>query len=127
MGDNNQIRGISFPFCIDPRSGGVAISEGNEKIQQNLKHLLLTGIGERVMVRQYGGGARQLLFENINDGLIAIAQHQLTRAILTFEPRVLPQEVSVLSHTEDGQVFIRIRYIQADKQGMQIINIPINF
>lgn len=126
MRGSDQIRGISFPFRIDPRSGGVAISEGDRKIQQNLEHLLLTGIGERVMARQYGGGARQLLYENINDGLIAIAQHQLSRAILTFEPRVLPQEVSVVSNTEDGQVFVHIRYIQADKQGMQTINIPIN-
>jgi phage baseplate assembly protein W len=124
MNNNNQIRGFSFPFRIDPRSGGVAATEGEEKFKHNLKHLLLTRIGERVMLREYGGGVTQLLHENINDGLIAVARHQISRAILSFEPRVLPQEVSVIQ--KDGQLWLRVRYIQANTPGLKTAVIPIN-
>jgi uncharacterized protein len=123
MNKDDQIRGISFPFRIDPRSGGVAITEGDDKFKENLKHLLLTRVGERLMLRQYGGGVTQLLQENINDGLIAVARHQISKAILQFEPRILPQEVSVIA--KEGELFLRVIYIQANKSGLQTTIIPI--
>jgi uncharacterized protein len=123
MNGENQLRGFAFPFRIDPRSGGVASTEGADKLKENLKHLLLTRIGERVMLRGYGGGVTQLLHENINDGLIAVARHQISRAILTFEPRVLPQEVTVIPR--NGELFLRVLYIQADMPGLQTAVIPI--
>jgi phage baseplate assembly protein W len=123
MNGNNQPRGFAFPFRIDSRSGGVAVTQGSEKFKENLKHLFLTRIGERVMVRQYGGGVTQLLHENINDGLIEVARHQITKAMLQFEPRVLPQEVSIIP--KDGELYLRVRYIQADTPGIQTTVIPI--
>jgi uncharacterized protein len=123
MNKDDRIRGISFPFRIDSRSGGVAITEGDDKFKENLKHLLLTRVGERVMLRQYGGGVTQLLQENINDGLIAVARHQISKAILRFEPRILPQEVSVIA--KEGELFLRVIYIQANKSGLQTTLIPI--
>lgn len=119
----NELRGFAFPFRIDVRSGGVAVTEGSEKFKENLKHLFLTRIGERVMVRQYGGGVTQLLHENINGGLIEVARHQITKAMLQFEPRVLPQEVSIIP--KDGELYLRVRYIQADTPGIQTTVIPI--
>ncbi len=123
MNGNSQIRGFAFPFRVDSSTGGVAATEGPEKLRENLKHLLLTRIGERVMRRQYGGGVTQLLHENINDGLIAVARHQISKGILRFEPRVLPQEVAVIP--QNGQLYLRITYIQADMSGLQTAVIPI--
>jgi phage baseplate assembly protein W len=119
----STVKGLSFPFRIDPRTGQVATTEGADKLQENLKHLLLTRIGERVMTRQYGGGATQLLHENINDGLVAIARHQLTKAILRFEPRVLPQEISVIP--QGSELYLRITYLQADSPTLQTTMIPL--
>lgn len=124
MNGTDQIQGFAFPFHIDPRSGGVAITVGGDKLKENLKHLLLTRIGERLMLREYGGGVTQLLQESINDGLIAVARHQIAKAMVRFEPRVLPQEVSVIPN--NGQLFLRVRYIQADMQGVQSAVIPLS-
>lgn len=123
MNGNNKLSGFAFPFRIDSRSGGVAVTEGPEKFKENLKHLFLTRVGERFMVRQYGGGVTQLLHENINDGLIEVARHQITKAMLQFEPRVLPQEVSIIP--QEGQLYLRIRYIEANTPGIQTTVIPI--
>lgn len=119
-----EIRGFAFPFRIDPRSGGVAASEGSQKLRENLQHLLLTRVGERTMLREYGGGVTQLLHENVNDGLIAVARHQITRALVRFEPRVLPQEVTVIPR--DGQLFLRVIYVEAAVPGPQTLVIPIS-
>lgn len=118
-----ELRGFAFPFRIDPRSGGVAVTVGPPKLKENLKHLLLTRIGERLMVREYGGGVTQLLHENINDGLIAVARHQIARAIVRFEPRILPQEIAVIPR--NGELFLRVTYIQAEMQGLQTATIPV--
>lgn len=123
MSDSTTLRGIGFPFRIDGRTGGVAVTEGGDKLKDNVKHLLLTRTGERVMVRDYGGGVDQLLHANINDGLITLARHQITRAIVRFEPRVLPQDVSVVP--DGAQLFLRVRYIQADSPGLQTMVIPL--
>lgn len=123
MSDTTRPRGISFPFRIDARSGGVAVTEGDDKLKENVKHLLLTRTGERVMARDYGGGVDQLLHENVNDGLIALARHQIARAIVRFEPRVLPQDVSVVP--DGAQLHLRVRYIQADSSRLQTMVIPL--
>jgi phage baseplate assembly protein W len=124
MSTLGQLRGFAFPFRIDPRTGGVAVAEGPDKLRKNLEHLLLTRVGERLMARAYGGGATQLLHENINDGIVAVARHLISRAILNFEPRVLPQEVSVVPR--DGELFLRVRYVVADTPGLQTAVIPIS-
>jgi hypothetical protein len=124
MNGDSTIRGFAFPFHIDPRTGGVATTVGPDKLKGNLTHLLLTRVGERLMVREYGGGVNQLLHENINNGLIAVARHQIGRAMLRFEPRVLPQEISVIQH--EGTLYLRIQYIQADRPGLQTLAMPIS-
>lgn len=118
------LRGFAFPFRIDPRSGGVAATEGAGKLQENLEHLLLSRVGERLMVRDYGGGVSQLLQENINDGLLAVARLQVSHAILRYEPRVLPQDVGVVG--DGGSLWLRVQYVQAEDPGVQTTAIPLD-
>lgn len=88
-------RGVAFPFRIDPATGGVRRAGGDEKIKENLRHLLLTGIGERVMRRDYGGGLRELVHDPNNDALRAIVQHRIAKAVAQHEPRIELQAVVV--------------------------------
>jgi len=117
------LRGIAFPFRIDPRSGGVAATEGPHKLTENLEHLLLSRIGERLMLRDYGGGVSALVQENINDALLTVARNQIAAAILRFESRVLPQDVSVIPH--DGELLVRVQFLQAQVPGVQTAAIRI--
>jgi uncharacterized protein len=120
---NGEPSGPAFPFRIDPLTGRVATSAGSAKLRENLKHLLLTRIGERAMVREYGGGVLQLLHENVNDALVTVAQHQVGRAIVRFEPRVLPQEIAVVPR--GAELFIRIEYVEAGTPGTQTTVVPV--
>jgi phage baseplate assembly protein W len=119
----DQLRGTAFPFRIDPRSGAVATSAGAAKLEDNVEHLLLTRIGERTAVREYGGGVTQLFQENVNDALIEVARHQIARALLRFEPRVLPDEISL--HPRDGELLLLVRYFEGETPAVQTTVIPI--
>ena len=120
---DGRLRGLAFPFRMDPRTGGLALAEGSEKLRQNLAHLLLTRTGERVMLREYGGGAAALLQEPLDEGLLTVAQHQITRTILRYEPRVLPSDVAVVA--AGGELLLRVTYVEAGTAGLQTTVIPI--
>lgn len=93
---SGTVRGFSFPFRIATGTGGVAWAEGSEKLKENVIHLLLTGVGERVMRRDYGGGLRALLHDPNNDALRAVVQRQVGRAIATHEPRIEVRSLNVV-------------------------------
>ena len=120
---NNTLQGFAFPFVIDGRTGGVATAADSDKLRQNLKHLFLTRIGERAMLRTYGGGVTGLFQENINDGLVAVAQHQVAKAMMQFEPRVVPQQITVTG--SEGQLYLIVRYLEPDTPALQQTSIPL--
>lgn len=119
---SETISGISFPFRIDA-SGRVAQTSGPEKLKENIKQILLTGIGERVMRRDYGGGLRQLAHDPNNDALRAIVQHQVAKAIGQLEPRVQVQDVAVTQ--KDGKLHVAIWYVIGRTQQPQSLSVPI--
>lgn len=119
----SDISGFTFPFHFDPARGGVASESGAEKLKQNLIHLLLTGVGERVMRRDYGGGLQQLIHDPNNDALRAITQHQIAKSIGRWEPRVLLQSVTI---TEQGATLIaEIRYVVRSTGQRESLSVPI--
>lgn len=120
---SGEIRGFAFPFRIDPATGGIAQQSGDEKLKENLKHLLLTRIGERVMNRTYGGGVYDLVHDPNNDALRALAQHQISKAISHWEPRILLQDLEITQ--KNGQLFIQIRYVIRRTNQAESISLPI--
>ncbi|POF29082.1 GPW/gp25 family protein [Roseibium marinum] len=95
------ILGPSFPFRFE--NGGVARSRGTEKLSQNLRHLLLTRIGERAMRRSLGGGVQSAVNETSEPTLVGLVRHELTRAIATFAP-----ELEIVSEIEVVRVRERL-------------------
>ena len=121
---NDEMVGFSFPFRLNPETGGIAQADGLRKIKENVIHLLLTGIGERVMQREYGGGIRQLIHDPNNDALRAIVQHQIGKAISQWEPRVLLQNVQVTQ--QEGMMVIEVQYVERQTQQFQMLAVPVS-
>lgn len=120
---SEDISGFSIPFRIDPASGRVTQESGPEKLKENLIHILLTGVGERVMRRDYGGGIRQLVHDPNDDALRAVVQHQIAKSIGQWEPRVLLQSVTVTQ--QNGTLITEIQYVIRRTQQPQSLSVPI--
>lgn len=118
-----EISGFALPFKIDPNTGQVVRLSGTEKLKANIKHILLTGINERLMRRDYGGGLRQLLHDPNNEALRAIAQHQIAKAITRAEPRVALTQVSV--QVDKAQVYINLQYTIRRMRQQESLSVPI--
>jgi uncharacterized protein len=118
-----HLRGFAFPFRIDPDTGRVATSVDDEKLRENIVHVLMTGIGERVMRRGHGGGLQQLVQDPNNQILRGIVQHQIARSLGQLEPRIVLQEVRIV---QDGaELQLRLRYLVRSTRQTQTFTVPV--
>jgi len=56
---------VQLPLIRDNKDGFALIKNYNDLVTQNLKMLVLTAPGERLMDPEFGVGARHYLFENM--------------------------------------------------------------
>ena len=89
------VTGFAFPFRIDPAGGGVARTSGADKIRDNIRVILATRLGERVMLRDYGTRVASLVHDPNDDALAVLIRREVQEALLAWEPRVLVTALSV--------------------------------
>lgn len=108
-------RGWSFPptFSVAQKSVGMVVAE--EDINQSLKILLSTSLGERVMQPEYGCNLRDFQFEALNMSMIGFIKKMVEDAILYHEARIRVKKITVSesdsSTAINGILDISIDYI----------------
>jgi phage baseplate assembly protein W len=117
-------RGFSIPFRLTATGGVVAQTDTDEKLKENIIHILLTVVGERVMRRDYGGGVRALLHDPNNEALRAIVQHQIAQSLNKWEPRVMLQSISV--RQSNGTLIADLDYVVRRTRQNQQLSVPVN-
>jgi phage baseplate assembly protein W len=80
-------RGWRFPILPD-ETGALAWSEGPENVEQSLRVLLLTALGERVMRPTFGTEAPRLVFAPGSEQYLRLLEQSIRAAVRDFEPRV---------------------------------------
>lgn len=101
---------LSFPFRIggDGRTTPVASDEAH--VRDELVQLILTNLGERLFLPEFGGNARRLVFENIDEPTQGMTKAMLTDAVNRWLGRRLTLEsLAVEVHQETIEVEIKYR------------------
>lgn len=80
-------RGFTFPLQLD-RQGRFAMSEGPAKIEQAVRLVLATRLGERVMRSRFGSEVPALLFESATSGTASRVANAIQKALAQWEPRI---------------------------------------
>lgn len=105
--------GLAFPFHIDER-GGVAVATGDENIRSKVLQVLLTALGERVNLPDFGCGLRDLLFDPNNEILAAVTEFTVTKALERWlGDEILVERVDVTNEGEQAQ--IEVVYVRRDR------------
>jgi len=87
------MRALKVPFEFDP-SGRTAKVEGDYAVAaQHLRSLIMTRVGERVMLRRYGTRTRDAVFEPVSDLLVAEILDDLRDAVAQWEPDIRINEI----------------------------------
>ena len=101
-------RGLAFPFHFDAAGGGVALSEYEENIRQNITIIIGTRPGERQMLPEFGCRIHELLFSPSTASTAHQAARFVTDALARWEPRI---EVMEVNSRPDPSGAIRIELV----------------
>jgi phage baseplate assembly protein W len=97
-------------FAKTPIGNQLAKVTNERSINQSLKNIILTDLGERLFQPNLGSNVRALLFEsNLESNLTAI-EFYISNAIALSEPRVNLIEVNLQVGNNDNEVVVNIVY-----------------
>lgn len=94
----STLRGMSMPFQVS--GGRIRQSAGPEKITDDVRHLLSTRLGERVLRRGYGGGVQHRLQQPNDHTLRTLIRHEIEQALRVHLPQARITGPVHLTHSE---------------------------
>lgn len=103
--------GWSFPPRFDKGSGGVAMVEDEQDIEESLRILFGTQLGERMFRPQYGLDMHEILFDPLSTTMRTLLAERIQVSILLYEPRIEPLDIKVTSPDANaGELQIELEY-----------------
>jgi phage baseplate assembly protein W len=119
-----DVRGPQFPFAIDPASGGVAWSEGRDKLAENVRLILSTRHGERPMNREFGTRIHALLQEPNDGGLAQLVAKQVREVLMQAEPRIVVADIRF--HQKGPELTLELEYIPVDTPRSEVMFVQLS-
>jgi hypothetical protein len=102
---------LAFPFRIGP-DGAVARADRDQTIRSRIEQVLFTSSRERVMLPEFGCGARELVFRANSEALAAATEFTVARALQAYLGNdVMVNSVDVRSEGE--KLLIEITYTKS--------------
>jgi phage baseplate assembly protein W len=102
-------RGWRFPIRI-ASGGGIAMSEGEEKVRQSIEIILATSPGEFSMSPEFGCGVHDLVLEANTEALHGLATQRVRDALVRDEPRIDVLDVRAHSGSDDSELIVEVDY-----------------
>lgn len=104
-------RGWAFPIEWDAHTGAVRMLNDEADIQNSLRVLFDTRVGERIMQPDYGAELESFVFSPMNKSTITYMQALISDAILFYEPRIITEQITIKPATDDdGVLNICVQY-----------------
>ena len=104
--------GISakLPLAYTKADGPYLLTKDlTENTKQNLKNLILTNPGERVMDTDFGLGISALLFQNSNDDVMDDIKERLFTQVEKYIPFI--QLINVDTEIRENTAYLRVEYL----------------
>lgn len=112
MADNTVVQnpkyyGIGFNFGKSI-NGYFSTSADKKLVRENMKQILLTNPGERIMLPDFGVGLKRYLFEMNDDQLATVIRDKIVQQVAKYEP--LAQIIDIQFKMVENEMRIRITY-----------------
>lgn len=118
-----------LPLNVDNIDGAYRLIKSYKGlIKQNLKNLVLTAPGERMMIPDFGVGIRNYLFENDTAEVRSTIRSSISQQVSKYMPFIELMEVNIFpSYDEqikyDNSINIQIRYAVPSLNTVDILEI----
>jgi phage baseplate assembly protein W len=101
---------LSFPFRIGKDGRTAEVTTLEEHVRDELIQLLLTNLGERPFLAEFGGGLRRLVFEPADETSAAVTKAMVTQAVSNWlGHRITLELLDVQVENETIQVDLKYR------------------
>ena len=104
--------GVKLPITRDSINGFTMLADFHSTIKQNLKMIVLTNPGERVMIPDFGVGIMSYLFENYNDSVFVEIENNIREQVAIYLPVVTIKRILFDNTNESTNTLgVSIEYI----------------
>jgi phage baseplate assembly protein W len=104
-------RGWKFPVKLSSR-GTIDESQYEEDIQEAIKIIISTSMGERVMMPEFGCGIYDYVFESPNTTTLSLIEESVRTSLVLWEPRIELNNVSAsIDEHEGNKLLIEVSYM----------------
>jgi len=119
---------VFLPLTFSEKDGPYFLNKTiKELAKQNLKMVILTNPGERMMNPEFGVGISRFIFENKESGFESDIIGKINSQVSKHIPYVNLISVDVRDSTEFGdQILVTIEYSIPTEQKKQILNLMLN-
>lgn len=102
---------VRLPLSLDDTDGFGMLKRIREVIKQNLKMLILTEPGERIMDPRFGVGMKRFLFENFSDSVYSQIDSRIREQVRIYMPDVSIRQINFyLTDPDSNSVAFRMEY-----------------
>ena len=106
-----------LPLSIDQIDGYALTKNFKEVARQNLKMVVLTNPGERIMIPDFGVGIKTYLFENADTSVFEDIEEKIRQQARTYVPYITIDTINFLSERNDFNMTeiepsLRSNYVQ---------------
>lgn len=104
--------GVGWSFPLKPVGGKLRWASYDERVEQAIGIVLLTGKGERVMLPEFGAGLRNYVFEPNSVATHRALEREVRKALVDWEPRIdVKQVVASASPEQSNLVLLEISFV----------------
>jgi phage baseplate assembly protein W len=102
---------VRLPLSLDDTDGFGMLKTIRDTIRQNLKMLILTEPGERIMEPQFGVGMKRYLFENFSDDVYSQIDARIREQVSIYIPDIAIRRINFyLIEPDSNNISFRLEY-----------------
>lgn len=105
-------------FDDNPGTGDLYKNINDAAIQESLKNIIMTDLGERPFQPTLGGNIRKMMFDILDEVAPVRFKNDIEMAIHNHEPRVVLKDLSIVPDYEHNQVTVTIFYTTINSPGL---------
>ena len=107
---SRAFKDISLSFKKHPVTNDVTILRNEDAIKRSVINLTRTRINERFFNDLVGTSVQDALFENMNSGIEAALEQEITSLLTNYEPRISLNSVYVIADQDSNALEIQVDY-----------------
>ena len=107
---SRAFRDISLSFKKHPVTRDVTILRNEDAIKKSVINLTRTRINERFFNELLGTSIADSLFENMDSGLEAALEEEISTLLKNYEPRIELNSVYVIANLDSNELNVQVDY-----------------